>query len=43
MKKFLIFVLISSIPCIGWSQQFDIGEIENARYKYIYLKIGMED
>lgn len=36
MKKFLIFVLISSIPCIGWSQQFDIGEIENVRYK-IYI------
>ena len=33
MKKFLIFVMISSIPCIGWSQQFDIGELENARYK----------
>ena len=36
MKKFLIFVMISSIPCIGWSQQFDIGELENARYK-IYI------
>ena len=36
MKKFLIFVMISSIPFIGWSQQFDIGELENARYK-IYI------
>ena len=36
MKKFLIFVMISSIPYIGWSQQFDIGELENARYK-IYI------
>lgn len=36
MKQLFIIFLITSISNIGWSQQFDIGEIENAKYK-IYL------
>ncbi len=36
MKRLFIIFLITSISNIGWSQQFDIGEIENAKYK-IYL------
>lgn len=36
MKQLFIIFLITAISNIGWSQQFDIGEIENAKYK-IYL------
>ena len=36
MKQLFIILIITAISNIGWSQQFDIGEIENAKYK-IYL------